>query len=166
MCALPPRNCNNSKEGTNPICALSLKAFIYARVGSVCLALDFKWKLLWVTRKIHATHHFQCLTVAGEHWLELGRLTWPSFCKYFSEYIHSLLNVFCSLKGPHNTDVEMWKQRMQEVLMRRMLRWGSEWDELLIKDTKHWNLSEYVGSFLVSNTNILGAETWIIPIPY
>lgn len=50
--------------------------------------------------------------------------------------------------------------------MRRTLWWGSKQDELLMKDKKHWNPSEYVGSFLVSNINILGAEKWVIPTPH
>lgn len=35
-----------------------------------------------------------------------------------------------------------------------------------MKDKKHWNPSEYVGRLLVSNTNILGAEKWVIPTPH
>lgn len=35
-----------------------------------------------------------------------------------------------------------------------------------MKDKKHWNPSEYVGSFLVSNTNILGEEKWVISTPH
>lgn len=79
-CALPPRRCRNSSKGTNPICAISLKAFIYAPFGNACSALDCKWKLLWVTRKIHATHNLNLnrLNGAGGHWLKSWRLMWPS----------------------------------------------------------------------------------------
>lgn len=74
-----------------------------------------------------------------------------------------LPNVFSSFQELFGCrdDVVRWWQRMQEVLMRKTLWWGSKQDELLMKDKKHWNPSEYVGIFLVSNTNILGTEKWV-----
>lgn len=81
---------------------------------------------------------------------------------------HLLPNVFSSFQELFGCcdDVVRWWQRMQEVLMRRTLWWGSKQDELLMKDKKHWNPSEYVGIFLVSNTNILGTEKWVTPTPH
>lgn len=79
-----------------------------------------------------------------------------------------LPNVFSSFQELFGCcdDVVRWWQRMQEVLMRRTLWRGSKQDELLMKDKKHWNPSEYVGTFLVSNTNILGTEKWVTPTPH
>lgn len=79
-----------------------------------------------------------------------------------------LPNVFSSFQELFGCgdDVVRWWQRMQEVLMRRTPWWGSKQDELLMKDKKHWDPSEYVGIFLVSNTNILGTEKWVTHTPH
>lgn len=103
---------------------------------------------------------------ASEYWLKSWRLMWL--------FLSDKVIASCLMSFPASWAIWLL-QWCCEVVTNDA---GSSYKEDTVtrKQTKravnerqkkpHRNHSEYTGSFLVSNTNILGAEKWVIPTPH